>query len=221
MDKEYYYLISNSIVKLSEELTIEDGYHLGTTYADSMQGVWTPLSDDQVIFYLDNPAASPREIFSMELDVRPEPIPIPESELIDRAKQEKIRQIIEYDRSDAVNTFTVNDVSAWLTPDIRANYRNSIEAAELLGETHITFIIAHIAAISALQDARMMLAKIQRYADKCTLVTETHKANISVLQTVEKIEAYDYITGYPEKESFTIVQIAQNLSQNNKEEATI
>ena len=84
-----------------------------------------------------------------------------------------IHIFIEYDRSGAVNGFIVNGISTWLTPDVRANYKNSIEAAELLGETHITFIVAGIVATSSLQEARIMLAKIQRYADRCTIVTET------------------------------------------------
>ena len=131
------------------------------------------------------------------------PVPV---RTVEQAVQDKLMQIDMYDRSEAVNSFIVNGVSAWLTPDVRANYRSSIESAELLGESNITFIIAGIVATSTLQEARIMLAKIQRYADRCTIVTETHKANVNSLSTIQEIEAYDYTVGYPKKESFEIHQ---------------
>jgi hypothetical protein len=53
-----------------------------------------------------------------------------------------------------------------------------------------------------LQNAKILLAKIQRYADACFLVTQQHKIAVNSLTTIEAVENFDYKTGYPEKLKF-------------------
>ena len=56
-------------------------------------------------------------------------------------KQQKIAELEAYDQSDAVNGFDVtiggNTMSLWIDRETRADYRSSIEAAELLGRTEV------------------------------------------------------------------------------------
>lgn len=118
---------------------------------------------------------------------------------IDMAKAAKIAEIAAYSDSDAVNSLTFNGIKTWLTPNIRANYLVSLDAAELLGETDITFVVEGVQASLPIKQVRLLLAKIQRYADACFIVTERHKIAVKALQTVEEVKAYDYTTGYPEK----------------------
>lgn len=118
---------------------------------------------------------------------------------IDMAKAAKIAEIAAYSDSDAVNSLTFNGIKTWLTPNVRANYLVSLDAAELLGETDITFVVEGVQASLPIKQVRLLLAKIQRYADACFLVTERHKIAVKALRTVEGVEAYDYTTGYPEK----------------------
>ena len=118
---------------------------------------------------------------------------------IDMAKSAKIAEIAAYSDSDAVNSLTFNGIKTWLTPNIRANYLVSLDAAELLGETDITFVVEGVQASLPIKQVRLLLAKIQRYADACFIVTERHKIAVRALQTVEEVEAYDYTSGYPEK----------------------
>lgn len=118
---------------------------------------------------------------------------------IDMAKAAKIAQIAAYSDSDAVNSLTFNGLKTWLTPNVRANYLVSLDAAELLGETDITFVVEGVQASLPIKQVRLLLAKIQRYADACYLVTERHKIAVRALQTVEEVESYDYTVGYPEK----------------------
>ena len=120
-------------------------------------------------------------------------------EELQRAKDVKIAEIATYSDSDAVNSLTFNGMKTWLTPDVRANYLVSLDAAELLGETDITFVVEGVQASLPIKQVRLLLAKIQRYADACYLVTERHKIAVRALQTVEEVESYDYTTGYPEK----------------------
>lgn len=120
-------------------------------------------------------------------------------EELQRAKEVKIAEIAAYSDSDAVNSLTFNGLKTWLTPDVRANYLVSLDAAELLGETDITFVVEGVQASLPIKQVRLLLAKIQRYADACYIVTEGHKRAVRALQTVEEVESYDYTTGYPEK----------------------
>lgn len=118
---------------------------------------------------------------------------------IDMAKAAKIAEIAAYSDSDAVNSLTFNGLKTWLTPNVRANYLVSLDAAELLGETDITFVVEGVQASLPIKQVRLLLAKIQRYADACFIVTERHKIAVRALQTVDEVEKYDYTTGYPEK----------------------
>lgn len=118
---------------------------------------------------------------------------------IEMAKAAKIAEIAAYSDSEAVNSLTFNGIKTWLTPNIRANYLVSLDAAELLGETDITFVVEGVQASLPIKQVRLLLAKIQRYADACYIVTEGHKRAVRALQTVDEVEKYDYTTGYPEK----------------------
>ena len=118
---------------------------------------------------------------------------------IEMAKAAKIAEIAAYSDSDAVNSLTFNGLKTWLTPNVRANYLVSLDAAELLDETDITFVVEGVQASLPIKQVRLLLAKIQRYADACYIVTERHKIAVRALQTVEEVEKYDYTVGYPEK----------------------
>ena len=137
-----------------------------------------------------------RETESVKPDEEP-PVEAPSD--IDMAKAAKIAEIAAYSDSDAVNSLTFNGIKTWLTPNVRANYLVSLDAAELLGETDITFVVEGIQASLPIKQVRLLLAKIQRYADACYIVTEGHKRAVRALQTVDEVEAYDYTKGYPEK----------------------
>lgn len=137
-----------------------------------------------------------RETEGVKPDEEP-PVEMPTD--IDMAKATKIAEIAAYSDSDAVNILTFHGLKTWLTPNIRANYLVSLDAAELLGETDITFVVEGVQASLPIKQVRLLLAKIQRYADACYIVTEGHKRAVRALQTVEDVESYDYTTGYPEK----------------------
>lgn len=206
MDKEYYYLINDSIITLSDELTIENGFELGTTYEDSLQGVWTPLTEDQIVFYLKNPSASSHEIFNAELDIVPEPTPIPELELLDRAKQRKIQEIQKQDRSTEV--FVVNGTMMWLDKNTRASLvSNTIPAEKAVGKTNMTLWydgqppVEITVPIEWLETA---LLELERYAKNTYDITQKHIQTVYSFTTVEDIESYDVTSNYPMKIVFEL-----------------
>lgn len=123
---------------------------------------------------------------------------------IETLKEVKLNELVDYDKSDNVNTFTVNGVNAWFDKENRAALSTSIESASLLGETEITFVVNDKEFSINIQAAKQMLATVQRYADKCFLVTESHKRAIKGLSKAEDIVSYDVTTGYPTKVTFTL-----------------
>lgn len=119
-------------------------------------------------------------------------------------KNSKIDELVEYDKSEDVNIFSVNNKYTWFDKDTRAVLNTSIESAALLNESEITFVINDKEFSIDIQTAKQMLATIQRYADKCYLVTEAHKRAIKALSKEEDIVNYDVTVGYPNKVAFTL-----------------
>ena len=136
-----------------------------------------------------------------------EPAPTPE-QLLERAKSTKLAELEAYDSSDAVNGFDVTiagqAMSLWIDRETRADYKSSIEAAELLGKTEVHPVFNGVEVTLSVQMAKMALAQVQLYANQCFGVTERHRAAIQQLTTVADVEAYDFTTGYPERLTFSV-----------------
>lgn len=170
---------------------------IGTTYEDFLDNKWILLSEEQVAFHNANPEATIREVLAMELDSTPDPFEI--------AKENKLAALAEYDSSNNINDFTVNnELHAWFTPEMRSDYRNSIEAAELVGIDSLSLYIGETLVTIPTQSAKLMLAQIQLYANQCFIVTQQHKVAIEALTTVAELDNYDFTTGYPEKLNFDV-----------------
>lgn len=136
------------------------------------------------------------------------PTPTPE-ELLRRAKDSKIRELEDYDQSSKVNEFIVTHdgqvvTTHWFEPNLRSNYKNSVESAELVGLPTVSFYVGNMPLTLPTQNAKLMLAQIQLYADACYIVTQQHKVAIEALETIEAVDAYDYTQSYPTKLSFAV-----------------
>jgi hypothetical protein len=143
------YIKDGQFIEFSFEL--DEKYNVGSSYEDYQNGKFVKLSDEQISFMESNPTASISEVWNMKMNVV--------ERTLEQAKQEKLAAIEQYDSSDSVNSFSVNGKSAWLTPEVRGNYKTSIDAAELLGETSITFAIAGQAVTVPLQNAKILLSE--------------------------------------------------------------
>lgn len=131
--------------------------------------------------------------------VEPEPTP---EQLLERAKQQKIAELMAYDSSDAVNSFTLGGQTIWLTRDERTQIDESINAYEASGATQMTKYFGGVAYTFALTLWKQMLNALIVYASEALNVTEAHKAAIEALTTIEAVEAYDFTTNYPPKLAF-------------------
>lgn len=172
---------------------------IGETLDDFYAGKWVKLSNEQVAFHNEHENASLSEMFNMELE------PVVEPDPVEVARNAKLANLEMFDKSTDINDFTVNgEMHAWFTPEIRSNYRNSIDAAKLLGVESLDVFIGDTLVTIPTASAEQMLAAIQLYADQCFIKTKQHEAAIKALNTVEDINNYDYTVGYPTKLNFTL-----------------
>jgi hypothetical protein len=132
-----------------------------------------------------------------------EPAPT-EGECLECVKKTKIQEIEEYDKSDAVNSLTVNGVSIWYDQAKRLAYKMSVDSAIAREIPTINLPLGEQVIPVPVEDARQMLATLQLYANAAYLVTMRHKAAVMALESEAAVKAYDFKKGYPEKISFTI-----------------
>ena len=158
---------------------------------------WYEITEEMRQIYLAELERWERE---QEESETPEDIPEEEpTSMLDLYKEDKLKQLVEYDNSIDVNGFFVGESLTWIDRDTRNTYKASIEAAELLGETSIIVPILGMILNIPIEKGKIALAKIQRYADACAIVTAQHKMAISGLDSEEEIMGYDFTLGYPEK----------------------
>jgi hypothetical protein len=184
--KEGYYLTQSADVAIQDRV-ISDCLYLPDTVDVS---TWKEITDTQATDYrkqLETYYRKQLETYNASLT---------STDVVDNslteAIEKKLKEITDYDNSDAVNSFTYN----------RAGFKNSIESASLLGETTISIPTTAGIINLSLDTAKIMLAKIQRYADACYLVTMQHKAEVEMLTTIAEVESYDITKGYPDKLAF-------------------
>lgn len=192
--------VSKKFVTLQGGLEQSQYINQGVTLEDYNAGLWVKLSDEQELFHKDNPGASVEEVWNMNMDGNRST-----ERTLESAKNDLIATIELYDKSTAVDSFIVNDsIRSWLTVEERLNYKQSVEAAKLLGEESLDFLLEGIVYNIAVHDAEMMLAMIQRYADKCFMVTAYHKETVKGMTSLTEVDSYDYMSFYPEPLKFQL-----------------
>lgn len=122
----------------------------------------------------------------------------PTDDKLNMAKKQKIKEILKYDSSVEVNSFIYNGKAQWFTAEQRSNFKVSIDAAVLLGETEITFWLGAALTIPT-EIATKGLAMIQRYADECYLVTQKHIEEVNNLLGIADVRSFDVTKGYPKR----------------------
>lgn len=123
---------------------------------------------------------------------------------LNRAKNAKIQEIDDYDKSDAVNGFFLGDMTLWVPRETRVSLQNStaillkngIETTTLWeGTMHFDLPCTLLLEL---------LDALEIYALQCFNCTAQHKAIVMNMSSIEEVEKYNYKTGYPEKLTFTI-----------------
>lgn len=115
------------------------------------------------------------------------------------AKKAKIAEIVDYDKSPAVNAFYLNGEQHWLDFNLRDRVFDGNERIAYKGREETSLWLDGKCFVMPIATAQDLICTIEVYAKDCYNVTATHQAEVNKLTTIEEVEAYDYKTGYPEK----------------------
>lgn len=127
-----------------------------------------------------------------------EKVEVPEDKLKE-AIEAKVAEIKEYDNSEAVNSFSLNGMSAWINREDRIGTRRAIELDVANGLTESEIWLNGLKMVVNSQLALKLLDAVGHYAYQAYNVTQTHLFNVKGLKSVEEVEKYDYTTNYPPK----------------------
>lgn len=182
---------------------LNSNYKLGNSWVDYLNGDWVQLNGAQLKFKEEHPNASIAEVYKMEMFITE-----PHEPTINEAKQNKIAEIIAYDKSIEVNTFILNNNKVWLDKNDRVGLMNSTIIEKNAGRVNcvLWFDINDIPTklVVNCDTAISMLQQLEIYAKDCYNITAEHKANVLNLNSINEVDAYDYTVGYPDKLNFKI-----------------
>ena len=162
---------------------------IGYNYQDFLDGKWVLLSDEQVAFHNEHPEASIEEVLNTELHKK----------TLEEAKEEKIKQIEDYDRSDNVNSFTINGYQMWLTVEERQQLSTQVTANKAIGRETMTKWYGGNEFTYPIVKWEQMLVALEVYAGDALNVTESHKATVNAMTSIEDVDNFDITQGYPDK----------------------
>lgn len=195
---KYFYIklsVSKHYLEYEAPLSAEEYDNIGETWQDYVDNKFVPLSEEQVAFRDNNPTATVKEVWDMELTP-------PHVRTLEEAKMEKIFEIEDYDRSEAVNSFTIGNQTMWLTVDERQQLTTQISSNEAIGRDTMTRWFNGQEFTFPIASWKQMLVALEVYAGDALNVTESHKAAVNALETIEEVDNYDITAGYPDKLSF-------------------
>ena len=118
---------------------------------------------------------------------------------IEYCKKVLIKYIEDYDKSDNVNSFSLNGKDVWLDKDTRVGLMNSTTIAKNLGNEKTTLWLGITKLEINCDVAIQLLSSLEMYALECYNVTASHKAEIEEITNIEDLLKYDYTKGYPNK----------------------
>jgi hypothetical protein len=135
-----------------------------------------------------------------------EHIPVPyeptEEEILNKERECKIKEILEYDSSYEVNCFYIKEQKMWLDKATRVGLKLRFDAEIACGRISTTLWYESIPFNLELTNAVQMLNEIEIYASACYDQTQMHITNVKAIEDLEALRNYDYRTYYPEKLRF-------------------
>lgn len=120
-------------------------------------------------------------------------------ENIDELKQDVLNQIIEYDKSNNVNCFYINEIPAWIDRDTRVSLMNSTTILKNANQETTTLWLNGMPFVVNCDLLIQLLGSLEVYALNCYNITEQHKSNVNKLDTIDDVKAYDFTLNYPDK----------------------
>lgn len=134
-----------------------------------------------------------------------------EAELLERARQRKLRELHDYDESKEVNNCVIvyqgQEIDYWADKHERDALKNAVRDCIALGrETYrLDLRDKGISIVIPCDGLQMMLAQLEVYAIDCYNRTTDHEFMIKSLTTRDEIEAYEFRgNGYPYNPRFEL-----------------
>lgn len=112
---------------------------------------------------------------------------------LNRVRQNKINDIIDYDSSDKINTLTINGITGWLNKQQRSGLYNLLNT----DTNTITLWLGNNSLDIDKDTLKDILNQLEQYAYECYNVTALHKKKVNELTNIEDIEKYDFTKYYP------------------------
>ena len=119
-------------------------------------------------------------------------------------KKIKLQEIINYDKSEDVNKFFINNFPLWLSREERIVIKDRFQREKDTGKENTRLLYKGLVLELTPDMGIHLINMVSAYADQCFDVTEAHKSALNDLTTKEEIQSYDYTVGYPEKISITL-----------------
>ena len=132
------------------------------------------------------------------------PVLVEHEYTVDELKEMRIAEINAYDRSDAVNSFTLAGKEMWLDKETRVGLVNSISVEKEAGRVYTALWYNAEKYVISVNDALNMLDRLELYALDCYNTTQAHIAAVRNSLSEEEVNSYNYKTGYPEKLNFVL-----------------
>lgn len=196
MDEIYYFIYNNSFV------TVTGDYHwhsdiaenLGTSLEDFTEGKYVLLNEEQVAFLKEHGDATPEEAWNMAVR--------------ENANSNDIGALIEriedYDSSEEVNKFFVNDTPVWFNKEVRTSLNSSLSIEKEVGRETTVLWINNTPYTISVDEAKRIISEVELYAVECYNNTQKNIAEAKTLTLKEEVTSFDITKGYPEKPRFTI-----------------
>lgn len=121
---------------------------------------------------------------------------------LEEVKEHTLYNIQRFDKSEYVNSFSLNGDNIWLDKNLRVSIANTvaIKKDKNIEKSSIWYNNKeYILPVDFILD---MLDDVEIYADTCNSVTQKHIANVKVMTDIDEIDNYDYTLNYPTKLKF-------------------
>lgn len=127
-----------------------------------------------------------------------------EEEILQMEKEHLIDTILEYDSSDAVKVFYINDTPMWLNKNMRSSLmrRWEVEQKNGLHETTLWYDMKDYKL--HIDNALHILEELEIYSSKCYDNAYHHISEVKKIDNIDDIKIYNYKLGYPDKLHFKI-----------------
>ena len=118
---------------------------------------------------------------------------------VETVKNVLIELINEYDKSEEVNSFIIDNNTYWLDKNERASIKNAIEITKAADKTKFVLWVKDTPYEFTVEDAVKIINKLELYAIECYNTTKKHLNTVNDIDNIDDLLKYDFTANYPSK----------------------